>query len=86
VVEGASLERVRSAPRGDILEDIARATGGVFARIEDASLADLELRDQERFRVDATVTRPLLERWWVLTFLILLLGVEWWTRRRWGYS
>lgn len=86
VVEGTTTERVRPAPRADILERMAEASGGRHGRAGQDTLGELATEDLDRYRVEATHTRPLLERWWLLTFVLALLGVEWWIRRRWGFS
>lgn len=86
VVEDTGLEHARPFPRPDLLEKIARATGGRFAAIEDGSFGDIELNERKSYRVESSTTRPLLANWWVLSALVILLGIEWWMRRRWGFS
>ncbi len=86
VVEGTSKERSNPAPRPDILDKIASATGGSSGSVERGSLAGLNIDSERRYRVEASTTRPLLANWWVLAGLIGLLVAEWWIRRYWGFS
>lgn len=86
VVEGAGKERSNPAPRPDLLDKIARATGGRSSSVERGSLAGLNIDSERRYRVEASTNRPLLSNWWLLAGLIGLLVAEWWTRRYWGFS
>jgi uncharacterized membrane protein len=78
-------ELLQPAPRPDLLESIAKATGGRLID-EKTALASLPLRDPERVEVGQRVTRPLWDRWVVLALLCLVAGAEWILRRRWGYA
>jgi len=86
VVEGTGVERTRPFPRPDLLEKIAEASGGSFTELGAGSLADIMTREGKQFRVEASTTRPLLQYWWCLAGMLVLLGCEWWMRRRWGFS
>jgi len=86
VVEGTSKERSNPAPRPDLLDKIAKATGGHSSSVEKGSFSGLNIDSERRYRVEASTTRPLLSSWWVLAGLIGLLVAEWWIRRYWGFS
>ncbi len=86
VVEGTGVERTRPFPREDILNNLADLSGGMSASVSNGTLADINVNKQDRFRVDASVTRPLIQKWWILAGVIAFFGIEWWLRRRWGFS
>ncbi|MBN2498753.1 MAG: hypothetical protein JXR96_29450 [Deltaproteobacteria bacterium] len=86
VVEGLSRELGHPRPRPDILRAIAEASGGMAGAVENSDMDGLRLRDPERFRVEASTTRPLLEHIWVLAAVISLWALEWFLRRRWGFA
>ncbi len=80
---GAELEDV--SPRPELLEALAKATGG--ARISESdSLTALPFHDPNRVEVGQRTTRPLWDTWLVLLALCLVVGSEWLLRRRWGYA
>lgn len=69
------------------LNELAEATGGkVWKPAQASELAKLLLTpplDQVQERAQA-IWHPLWPQWWLLIPLILLLAVEWWSRRRVG--
>jgi uncharacterized membrane protein len=89
VAAAAGRELDRPAPRPDVLRAISEATGGELRRLPvslDASdVADLGFRPAEVARVNRRRDVPLWATWWTLGGAALLLGAEWWLRRRWGY-
>ncbi len=80
---GAELQDL--APRPDLLEALAQASGGKKLAETD-SLTGLPFRDPERVEVGQRTTRPLWDTWPVLAALCALVGLEWVLRRRWGYA
>ncbi len=86
VVAGASREHSLPVPRPEILERIAAGTGGRSSDVGRGSLAGLEIDERQRYRVEASTTRPLLGRFWMLAVLVLVLVAEWGLRRRWGFA
>jgi uncharacterized membrane protein len=85
VVAPASRELVEAAPRPDLLQSIARVTGGRVVDFGD-SLSGLPWRDPERVEVGQRTSKPLWDTWKVLLALCLVAGCEWTLRRRWGYA
>ncbi len=86
VVSGAGREQARPRPRPELLARIAQSTGGRAIRAADGDVADLEFDPRDRYRVEASTSKPLLGRWWALLGLVALLVVEWFLRRRWGFA
>ncbi|HOX46833.1 MAG TPA: glutamine amidotransferase [Myxococcota bacterium] len=85
VVEGAGREARQPLPRPELLARLAEATGGRAGRLPEDGLSLAPLDPRLRHRVEASVTRPLLGRAWLVCGLVLLLAAEWWLRRRWGF-
>lgn len=73
--------RVNSA----LLAEIAKATGGAFFDSTSFSLSDVPLREPPLVEVGRSKDQPLSDRWYWLTMLIVVLGLEWAVRRRFGY-
>ncbi len=85
VVAPAAAEMLDAAPRPELLQAIAAATGGSVIEPGD-NLAKLSFRDPERVEVGQRTTRPLWDTWMVLAALCVVVGLEWTLRRRWGYA
>ena len=85
VVTAAAPELLQAAPRPDLLQSIAQATGGKVIDAGD-SLTGLPWRDPERVEVGQRTSRPLWDSWIVLAALCVVVGAEWTLRRRWGYA
>jgi uncharacterized membrane protein len=81
----AGPEELQAAPRPDLLEAVAKATGGRLIGADDR-LASLPYRDPERVEVGQRTSRPLWDKWTVLVLLCCIVGAEWTLRRRWGYA
>jgi len=86
VIEGASREARRPLPRPELLARLAESTGGFAGRLPADGLARAEIDRRPRHRVEASVTRPLVGRAWLVVGIGLLLAAEWWLRRRWGFA
>jgi hypothetical protein len=82
VARQTGLEAEDTTYREDILRDVARLTGGQFLPASDlGSLNDLTLGHRvpvHRERIHWT------RSWWWLSLLVLLLGLDWFARRRIG--
>ncbi len=68
-----------------LLADIARATDGAFFERPGFSLADVPLREPPLMEVGRSKDQALWDRWYWLTLLVVVLGLEWAVRRRFGY-
>jgi uncharacterized membrane protein len=86
VVSGTGMERGQPVPRPDLLKRLAKESGGLASDVVDGSLSELAMDEQQRYRVEASSTRPLLASGWSLAALLGLLAAEWWVRRRWGFA
>ena len=81
---GPELSDASVRPR--LLEEIARITGGRTYSAADGALPDdVPLLDPPVVEVGRAKDRPLWDRWYFLAALVLLLGGEWFLRRRFGY-
>ena len=69
----------------DRLEAIAKASGGRAYRLPLAGLPEVPLLDPPVVEVGRSRDQPLWDRWYSLVTLAVLLGAEWFARRRFGY-
>jgi len=81
------LEDGRARP--DFLQRIADASHGEFIPISEWNEKSLERVTEklERFAPSQVEERRQIPLWnslWIFTLLLLLLGSEWWMRRKWG--
>jgi hypothetical protein len=74
-----------AANKEPLLEEIANATKGKFFDSTSFSLSDVPLREPPLIEVGRSKDQPLWDRWYWLTVLIVVLGLEWAVRRRFGY-
>jgi uncharacterized membrane protein len=84
-VRAASAERSDARPRPELLQEIARLTGGGFVEASEGKLPDLHLPDPEVVEVGRSKDRPIWDRFWSLAALATFLASEWFLRRRWGF-
>ena len=84
LVRGTSAELVDPAPRPDLLEAIAKATGGSVHRLPASRLPDLSFVDPDVVEVGRKKNVDLWDRWTWLALLAGSLAIEWSLRRRWG--
>ncbi len=68
-----------------LLEDVAKATGGAFFDAPSFSLSDVPLREPPLVEVGRSKDQPLWDRWYWLSMLVVVVGLEWAVRRRFGY-
>jgi len=85
VVEESGPELAQPAPRPELLKLVASATRGEYLPAEGAQLSKLNLRDPERVEIGQRKSKPLWDQLPVLVALCLVLGTEWFLRRRWGF-
>jgi len=78
----AELREVAGRP--DLLEQLARSSGGELHTFDD-SLSDLRLRPAQVLRVRQRDSRPLWSHPLVLLLALGLAAGEWWLRQRWGF-
>ena len=84
VVSEASPELAHAAPRCDVLEALAKASGGKSAELPGGSPGGWNFADPKIVRVDRREDTPIWDRWSILILLACLLSVDWFLRRRWG--
>jgi hypothetical protein len=71
-------------PRADLLRRFSDATDGYHAVLPDADFDSMQFRPSDRVRVKRRTVIELWDSFGVFGFIIVLLGAEWWLRRRWG--
>jgi uncharacterized membrane protein len=84
-VRAVGPELADARVNASLLQDIAKATGGAFFESPSFSLSDVPLREPPLVEVGRSKDNPLWDRWYWLTALIVVLGLEWAVRRRFGY-
>ena len=84
LVEPAGPEEREPRATPSLLRELADATGGRYLGAVDR-LPDLPLRDPRTVRVNWRRDIELWSRWWSLIACVLMLGLEWVVRRRYGY-
>lgn len=84
-VRAVGPELSDASVRADILEGIARFTGGRAHRISIGTFPEVPLLDPPVVEVGRSKDEPLWDRWYYLIILVALLGTEWLLRRRFGY-
>ncbi len=75
--------------RPELLDQIAKLTGGRLQRLGGGASSGLSLElpllEPPIVEVGRSKDRPLWDRPWALGLLVLVLGAEWFLRRRFGY-
>ncbi len=84
-VRAVGPELSDASVRPELMEQIAKVTGGKSFRLPQDGLPDVPLLDPPVVEVGRAKDRPLWDRWYYLLVLIALLGAEWFARRRFGY-
>ena len=85
VIRESSAELDRPAPSSAILEQIAEQTGGSYLGAASSIEPSLPLEEPRIVRVDSRSEVELWSRPWLLFCALLLLGIEWALRQKWGY-
>jgi len=83
-VRSSGPEDSDAAPRPELLRAIAEATGGSFARADQA-MPGVRLAEPEVVEVGRRKDVPIWDRGLFLAALVGTLAGEWVLRRRWGY-
>ena len=83
IVEAADVELQSPFPRPATLRTLAEASGGEFVEIDD-DLPEVEIKDTRRVEVDRTRRVPVWDTLPVFVLFLLVVGTEWWLRRRGG--
>jgi uncharacterized membrane protein len=83
-VRSSGPEDSDAAPRPELLRAVAEATGGRFARADQA-LPQVNLTEPEVVEVGRRKDVPIWDRAGFLAALAATLAAEWVLRRRWGY-
>jgi uncharacterized membrane protein len=83
LVAGAGRELEDAEARRDLVDAVAKETGGEVRR-EGTSLAGLRFLPPQAARVNRHHDVELWSRWWVLLVAATCLALEWTLRRRWG--
>ena len=84
-VRAVGPELSDASVRPELMEQIAKVTGGKSFRLPQDGMPDVPLLDPPVVEVGRAKDRPLWDRWYYLVVLIALLGAEWFARRRFGY-
>lgn len=85
VIESRSMELTRAAPRADLLEQIARATGGKALDPSANVFEQIATVDPEVVEVDRRRNIELWDNGWALVALVAIFAADWALRRRSGY-
>jgi len=84
-VRAAGPELSDASVRSDVLEAIAKATGGKSYGLSAGALPEIPLLAPPTVEVGRSKDEPIWDRWYYLITLVALLGTEWLLRRRFGY-
>ena len=68
-----------------LLRALARVTGGRYLEKAASLPADLKLLQPRVLQANWRKDLALWSRWWSLALAVLLLGLDWVLRRRFGY-
>lgn len=77
-----SSEFKNPLPDRQLLEDLAKNSGGQYVETPEEAAAALQQILQESEQAKVLYTRPLWDRWWVWLIALVLLILEWLLRRK----
>lgn len=83
IVAASDVEMQAPFPDPELLRAIAEGSGGSYHDVRDR-LAELQIEDPRRVEVDRTLTRSIWDGPLPFLLVLLVLGAEWWVRRRGG--
>ena len=83
IVAASDVEMQSPFPRPDLLKAVADGSGGTYHDVRDA-LGEIDVDDPRRVEVDRTLTLSIWDGPLPFLLLLLVLGAEWWLRRRGG--
>jgi hypothetical protein len=67
-----------------MMRTLAEISGGSVLSASEVARLPAIVRRWEAARQLAHRQRPVWDRWWVIAGMLVLLGAEWWLRRRQG--
>ena len=79
-VRAVGPELADALVRPELLEQIAKVTGGRSYRLPQSGLPRIPLLDPPVVEVGRSKDQPLWDRWYYLAVLAVLLGAEWFAR------
>lgn len=83
-VISASVEKKELSSDPDLMRKLAEVSGGMAIKAEEVPRLPEIVRRWEAARQISHRQQPLWDRWWLMAGLLVLLGVEWWFRRKEG--
>jgi hypothetical protein len=83
-VISASVEKRELSADRELMRQLAETSGGAVVNADDVARMGDVVKRWEAARQLAHRQRPVWDRWWVLGTMLVLLGTEWWLRRREG--
>jgi hypothetical protein len=83
-VLSASVEKRELSADPALMRKLAEISGGASVGANEVARLPEVVRRWEAARQLAHRQQPVWDRWWVLAGLLILLGLEWWLRRREG--
>lgn len=84
-VRSVGPELAQASADPELLQAIAKATGGKFFALDALALDEVPLQEPPLVEVGRSKDEPLWDRWYWLVLLIAVAGAEWAVRRRFGY-
>jgi hypothetical protein len=83
-VVSASIEHKELSADPETMRKLAELSGGRVISGEEVARMPEVVRRWEAARQIAHRQQPVWDRWWLMTGILAMLGVEWWLRRREG--
>ena len=83
-VLSASVEKRELSADPELMKELAETSGGTVVNAGDIARMPDVVQRWEAARQLAHRQRPMWDRWWVIGAMFVLLGAEWWLRRREG--
>jgi len=83
-VVSASVEKRELSADPSLMRKLADVSGGAVVGAKDIARLPEIVRRWESARQLAHRQQPVWDHWWVLAGMLVLLGAEWWLRRREG--
>jgi uncharacterized membrane protein len=73
-------------PHPEILEQVAKATGGTHGALADGFPKLKTVHESEEVEIGRRKEEPLWDNGYALAVIAVLLAAEWFLRRRWGFA
>jgi hypothetical protein len=86
IVFDENLEKTEVATDAGLLKTLSEASGGRLLAPEEVGEALADLARPETAAAAVEKRTSVWDRWWVFWTIGLLLGTDWYLRRRWGLS